>query len=229
MKAKLLFLSISLIIMAFSLSAQNVKNFLGEYGMQADCVIEFPDDRPPEEQPPVFYKINIEEDTETALGIQFLFAQQGINGHYVKATVSSDSEFDAPLQEFPAFVPTFFEGEGNIKGDSIFMQYDITISTYYVLRCDCKGKKNPLGGSIPSLSSGKNRIYVDATRQVIVIDETLQNQSLIVELINLQGNIIWKKTNAGESISIANLPSGIYLCRILQDGKIIYSDKILKR
>ena len=77
-------------------------------------------------------------------------------------------------------------------------------------------------------NSDKNKVYVDATRQVIVIDETLQNQSFTFELVDLPGNTILKKTNTDESVSIANLPSGIYLCRILQNGQIIYSDKILK-
>jgi len=75
----------------------------------------------------------------------------------------------------------------------------------------------------------KNKIYLDATNQVIVIDATLQNQLITFELIDLQGNIILKKANVGESISIAYLPSGIYLCRVLQNGRIIYSDKILKK
>ena len=55
------------------------------------------------------------------------------------------------------------------------------------------------------------------------------SKSYMFELIDLQGNTILQKQNTGEPVSIANLPSGIYLCRILQDGRIIYSDKILRR
>jgi hypothetical protein len=79
--------------------------------------------------------------------------------------------------------------------------------------------------------SDKNKTYVyyDATRQIIIMDETLQNQSSTFELIDLLGNTILKKTSTGESISIANFPSGIYLCRILQNGRMIYISKILKK
>ena len=223
-----LFLLTSLVMTAFCLPAQDIKRFLGEYTIEADCV----KDGTPET---VTFDIKMEKDEETEFGIQF---RLGLPAHFVygrdvKATVLNDLDFIIPEQILPGPISgAIFSGEGNInlRGDSIFMQYSSVVSDYsYIIECNCKGKKTSSPGSIPSLSSGKNRIYVDATRQVIVIDETLQNQSLIVELINLQGSTIWKKTNAGESISIANLPSGIYLCRIFQDGKIIYSGKILKR
>jgi len=115
----------------------------------------------------------------------------------------------------------------------------VTKSTSYTLTIEdsvgCKASNMPYVVFVkptsitPSLSSNKNNIYYDATNQVIVIDETLQNQSLTFELIDLQGNTILRKTNIGEPISLANFPSGIYLCRILRNGQMIYSDKILKR
>ena len=105
---------------------------------------------------------------------------------------------------------------------------DMYLKEYFKLEIETI-KKLSSGTDIESLSSGKNKVYYDDINQVIVMDEALQNQSTTVELIDLQGNAIWKKTNVGETIDIAHLPSGIYLCRVLQNGRMIYSDKILKR
>ena len=74
-----------------------------------------------------------------------------------------------------------------------------------------------------------NKIYFDAAKQVIVIDETFQNQSFKLELIDLQGNIVLQEMTANNFVNVKDLPNGIYLCRILHDGQVIYSDKILKR
>ena len=91
------------------------------------------------------------------------------------------------------------------------------------------GTIKKLSTNLESLLSDKNKVYYDDINQAIVIDEVLQNKSTTVELVDLQGNTLLKKINTSESISIANLPNGVYLCRILQNGRVIYSDKILKR
>jgi len=119
----------------------------------------------------------------------------------------------------------FVDDEVEITG-IVSVWLDMYSKEYFVLEIETIKK---LSSSLESLSSNKNKIYVDAIKQVIVIDETLQNQSLTFELVDLQGNIIWEETNVGKSISVANLPGGIYLCRIWQNGRIIYSDKILRR
>ena len=232
MKTKLLLLQISLIMTALSLSAQDIEKIIGGYKIEATCIREssgsvFPED-------PVTFEILIEKDEDgVESGIQMRFPN-GVHGIYyyvpVKAEFLNDRDFQiTPGQEFggPMFMTTI-SGDGNIEGNLIFMQY-VTIMGSTSFQCDCKGKKTGSGGgSIPSLSSsGKNRIYVDAAREVIVFDETLQNQSLTVELINLQGKTIVKKTNTGEPVSIAGLPNGIYLYMIRQEGRMIYSGKIL--
>ena len=119
----------------------------------------------------------------------------------------------------------FIDDEVEITG-TVTAHQDVFMKEYFVLEIETIKKKTSNINSV----SFNNKVYYDETKQVIVIDETLQNQSFITfELINMQGNTILKKSSISESINIANLPSGIYLCRILQNGRIIYSDKIVKK
>jgi hypothetical protein len=82
--------------------------------------------------------------------------------------------------------------------------------------------------SIGTLSFNNNKVYYDAVTQVIVIDKTLQNQSLTLELYDIQGKVILSKADVGNTVSIANLPNGIYLYRLLENNRAICSGKILK-
>jgi hypothetical protein len=88
-------------------------------------------------------------------------------------------------------------------------------------------KKVGTGIGSPSKSES-NKVYYDATNRVIVIDKTLQNQFSTLELYDMQGKVILRKTDTGNTISIANLPSGVYLYRLLENNRAIYSGKILK-
>ena len=81
---------------------------------------------------------------------------------------------------------------------------------------------------IESLSFDNNKVYYNAVNQFIVIDETLQNQSLTLELYDVQGKVILRKTDAGNGVSVANLPNGVYLYRVLENNQATYSGKILK-
>jgi len=85
-----------------------------------------------------------------------------------------------------------------------------------------------VGTSIGSLSFDNNKVYYDAVTQVIVMDETLQNQSLTLELYDMQGKVLLRKTDAGNTVSVANLPNGVYLYRLLENNRVICSGKILK-
>jgi hypothetical protein len=84
--------------------------------------------------------------------------------------------------------------------------------------------------SIQPLSSDKNKIYFDAAKRLIVVlDETLQNQSLTFELVDIQGKVILRKTDIDSNfIDITNLSNGVYLYRLLQNNKVISSGKIIK-
>ncbi|MDR2970790.1 MAG: T9SS type A sorting domain-containing protein [Bacteroidales bacterium] len=80
--------------------------------------------------------------------------------------------------------------------------------------------------SIRSLPFDNNKVYYDAANQVIVIDKTLQSQSLTLELYDMQGKVILKK-DAGNTISVAHLSNGVYLYRLLENNRMIYSGKIV--
>ncbi|MDL2230868.1 T9SS type A sorting domain-containing protein [Bacteroidales bacterium OttesenSCG-928-L19] len=72
------------------------------------------------------------------------------------------------------------------------------------------------------------KIYYDGVTQTIVFDETLQNQSLTFELMDIQGRMLIRKTGISNSISIADLPRGLYLYRIMQNNHCSVVYKILK-
>lgn len=82
--------------------------------------------------------------------------------------------------------------------------------------------------SIESVSFRNNKVYYDEIKQVIVIDETLQNQSSTFELMNMQGEVILKKAGIDNngSISVENLLSGVYLYRLFLHNNGIYFGKI---
>ena len=123
--------------------------------------------------------------------------------------------------------------KGHLKNDTIFIHrkmYKRTLDNIeLVYDCHCKGKKTASGIVSPSVSD-KNKVYFDATKQAIVIDETLQNQSFTFELINMQGKVVCSKTNAeNSSIGVSNLPNGIYLYRLLRNNGAIHAGKIMLR
>jgi len=200
---------------------QDIQRFLGEYSLKGMCKVLAPwqDEIPLEKY--VVIKTGIESD----LLIQYLgFAQSDFKAFILNDSLFIPNQWGNIVWEYPES----FRGGGEIKNDTLFMRFR-NGGEFGVLECECKGRKIGSTNILSPSGLNKNKVYLDATNQVIVIDETLQNQSLTFELIDLQGNTIWKKTNVGESINIAYLPSGIYLCRILQNGQMIYSDKILKK
>jgi hypothetical protein len=82
--------------------------------------------------------------------------------------------------------------------------------------------------SVQSLSLDKNKIYYDAVKQVFILDETLQNQFLTFELVDIQGKIILRKIIDGNYLDMSNLSNGVYLYRLSQNNKVICSGKIIK-
>jgi hypothetical protein len=109
-------------------------------------------------------------------------------------------------------------GEISVKQDSLLNEYtELEIETI---------KK--LSSNIKSSLLSKNIVYYDNTNQMIVINEDLQSQSLAFELIDMQGKVILQKTGINNSISIVNLPNGVYVYRLLEKDQIICWGKIIK-
>ena len=136
----------------------------------------------------------------------------------------------------PFYYPTVsgsmqvFTGRGKIKNDSIYFKYvygSFGYESFTLINCECKGEKIDITGITLPFKSDNNKVYYDATNQVIVIDETLQNQSFTFELIDMQGKMVCSKANSDHTIDVAKLPAGIYLYRLLQNNGTIYSGKIV--
>jgi len=115
------------------------------------------------------------------------------------------------------------EDEVEITGTVRSSGVDIHSIEHFTLEIETIKKQT---SSIQSSPSDRSNVYFDAINQTIVIDETLKSQGFMFELTNIQGKVISKKTNG--NIHTENLPSGIYLYRLLQDNQTIRWGKIVK-
>jgi hypothetical protein len=72
---------------------------------------------------------------------KFLFSRSELPDKYLDAFMENDNLY-IPFQWFIRYDESegSFQGEGKIKGDSIFLHYE-TENTYGVVKCDCQGKK----------------------------------------------------------------------------------------
>lgn len=115
----------------------------------------------------------------------------------------------------------FIDDEVEITG-TITTKQDINSNEYIELEIESTS-------NIETLSSDNNKVYFDATSQTIIIDATLQNQSLTLELIDTQGKVIFRKVGLSNksSVSVVNLLNGIYLYRLTRNKFVFATGKIL--
>ena len=173
--------------------------------------------------------IVIEKDTVSDLLIS------GFGGT-VRAFILNDNSFVIPEQIIATLlhyhIQSAFSGNGIIRSDSICLSYisghRVAIPPYSdmgIYSCDnCKaGSSNAI-----SLSTTKQKqIYYNAEKQEIVIEESLQNQSLTLELYDILGKMLSSIVDAN-TVSIIHLPNGVYVYRLLENNKVISSGKIVK-
>jgi hypothetical protein len=74
----------------------------------------------------------------------------------------------------------------------------------------------------------QNSIFYNAENHIITIKEPLLNQFSIFELVDMHGKIILRTNNVSNTINITNIPNGVYVYRLLENSRVIYSGKILK-
>jgi len=122
----------------------------------------------------------------------------------------------------------YLEGDEVEITGRVITGIDIHSEEYFTLEIETIKKST--SSNIETLSSDNSKVYFDAASQTIVIDEILQNQSLILELIDIQGKVVLRKAGLGNksSISVTNLLSGVYLYRLTKDGMAIRTGKIIK-
>jgi len=122
-------------------------------------------------------------------------------------------------------VEYFIGDEVEITGITTTKQ-DIFSNEYTELEIKNIKKLNSI---IESESFSNIKIYYDVIKQVIVINETLQTQSLTFELVDMQGKVILRKTSIdnNDCINVANLLRGVYFYRLMQNGREINIGKLL--
>ena len=199
---------------------QDIQPFLGTYCLECACHVIVPHNFDFSYEPWAIIKEGTESDLLTTL------EGSGLPDDF--KTFMFNNVFFIPRHSWPDYKGSeaLFRGEGKIKNDSLFLYYT-TGSSDGVIECDCKGEKLTSGIVFP-VESDKNKVYYDGKNQAILIDGTLQNQSSVFELLNMQGEVILRKTGINTSIDVANQSSGIYLYRLLQNGQTICIGKILK-
>ena len=115
------------------------------------------------------------------------------------------------------------EDEVEITGTVTFIE-DVFTKDIYELEIESI-KKIEEGIVVPS--KPENKVYYDVVNQLLIFDETLQKQSLTLELYDLQGRVVLKP-ETGRSVSIAHLPTGVYVFRITTKTETI-TQKIIKQ
>ena len=212
-------------------SNQDIQYFLGTYEMQTDCT------NPWWIGDNVTLRIVEETDPNAAFDFRLHFSGK-VGRAGINSSVLNDKFVIEQWEYYESGnISEYISGEGYEKNDSIFINlkhYDYDQwredepSLVLSKDCHCKGKKISSVNVLYSLPDDETKIYFDVTNQLIVLDETLQNQSFTLELVDMQGKVILKKTNVDSSINVANISNGVYLYRLLQNGQAIHYDKILK-
>ena len=115
------------------------QSYLGEYQIQARCTLANEDDYEESHS----YVIDIKPCNEQGFDFQFYLDKHSIYDD-VKGRIKLDDQFVLPSQQFTpehdTTYITYFSGNGNFKGDSIFIQYYMhNPHVYGALACDCKG------------------------------------------------------------------------------------------
>lgn len=209
--------------------SQDIQRFLGTY----ECVYS----RDGQSISPIQNKIIISEGRDVLLislpGVCYNHYDPDML-IYLSLFVSGDSLF-LPLQLSCSHsnVIQLATGKGKIENDSIFFNYVVHMlsigdfSKFSLYTYTCKGKKS--SSDIVLSPVVQNKVYYNAARQAIVINATLQNRSFTLELLDMQGKVILRETaTSNSSISVANLPSGVYAYRLLDGNQIISSGKTVK-
>jgi hypothetical protein len=125
----------------------------------------------------------------------------------------------------------FFEGVMYAVGDEVeiigvtFAKENDYATKYVELEIEAINKIT----NVESLPINNFEVYYNTINQIIVIDGMPQNQTFTFELLDVQGNVVLREPDIRNkrSISVANLLSGIYLYRFIQDGHVIKTDKLL--
>ena len=212
-------------------SNRDIQYFLGTYEIQIDCT------NPWWIGDKATLSIIEETDTNAAFDFRLLFIGQPGSREF-SSYVLKDNLF--VIGEWGYYesgeISGYISGEGYKKNDSIFINlkqydYDRWMDKSLVLSkdCHCKGKEMKLS-DINSQTKSDNKVYFDATNQLIIIDETLKDQGVTFELTDIQGKAIFRKATVADNfINVADLPNGVYLYRLLQGNQTAYSGKIIKQ
>jgi len=194
----------------WSLNQNNAQRFLGEYLLECECKSVFYE-----------YSVTIKKDegieSDLLIDIEMPIKYKDLK------TFTFNDDFFIPRQENEGWS---FRGGGEIRNDSLFLNFAATIFNWNC--CDCKGKKADSTNIVSPPDPPQTKVHYDPEIQAIVIDKTLQNQSFTLELYDLQGRAVLRKSDVGATVNIADLPKGMYLYRVLENNRAACSGKILK-
>ena len=209
------------ILTEISSNAQYTQRFLGTYSITEMCNYGAPN--------PFLHLekriVVVEEGIDSDLLIHFLYWHDSI-----KAFILNDSSFVIPEQRWMYYSDAFgyeFEdylyGTGKIRDDSICLSYGYGTFAFFdeyphlIFNAGCDNCREG-STNIVLLPAKQNKVYYNAINQTIIIDEALQNQSLTLELYDMQGKMLLRKTEVSNSINVADLPQGVYVLKVIKNG-----------
>ena len=102
---------------------------------------------------------------------------------------------------------------------------DINSKEYIELEIDAIKKWTT---NIKSLFFDSEKIYYNPLTQEITIEKPIQPQFLTLELYDMLGKMILRKTDVGNTVSIANLHQGVYVYRLLEDNRVVGVGKVVR-
>ena len=73
------------------------------------------------------------------------------------------------------------------------------------------------------------KVFPNPAQDIINIELRNLEESMTVELIDVSGNLLFKKVFTNQvQIKISDIPPGVYFTRIIKEGKILHSTKVMK-
>ncbi|MCM1042097.1 MAG: T9SS type A sorting domain-containing protein [Bacteroides sp.] len=214
-----------LCVTAATATAQDVQPILGTYLVAETCTIA--EDSTYRES--ADYVLTIEALPDEKNKIRFLIPAHGIPD-FVEASTINGKDFTFS-QAFPLEDSTRFQdiaGKGRVSGNSFSMEYTSTATGVWgTLQCSAMGNRNDVG--VKDNGRMEFNIRVDVQNEILIFPEQLKEKSIDFELFNMNGQRMFNRKNVGsEEISIASLPAGVYIYKLISGGHLLSTGKILK-
>lgn len=210
MKTKIFLVTIICFVVSFSLTAQEIKNFVGCYTIQEICTSETHQNY----SETIDYEIEIKQSSVDTFDIQFY-----LEAHFsdtIRAKIINDSAFQMPLQTFQNFDNTLLSisGEGYVIEDSIKYNYS-SGGSGGEFECTCKGIKKIETGINKNFNDKlKVKVFPNSTKEILYLDLENNSNNISIFIYNSTGLLLINEKNK-KVINISELTAGAYFYSLI--------------